>query len=285
MTLDTLAVLRPPLEECRAVMVLELERGEFQLPIMPQAASEVCRLADDPSAQISDLPALIERDQALAGHVLRAANSAAVRGSEEITSLQHAILRLGMRFVSNAAFAVSMRREIFALPDLANEAAAIWRQALAAGAFGREIARFKRLNVEGQYLCGLLHTVGKPVLLQKGAQLRRRHGWALSNGDLMELATDLHRGVGARLARAWNLPRQVAAACEHYLAPEEAVDFELECAMTYLSHHLARWALDGEELNVQGSRALELLNLYPEDVESLLEQKENVLKAVNALQL
>jgi HD-like signal output (HDOD) protein len=274
-------------EECRRVFLEELERRELQLPVLPQVASQVLELTNDPGSDISDLARLIQRDQSLAGHVLRAANSAAFHRGETITSLQHAVTRLGMKFIADAAFAVSLRGETFCVPGFAPEAAQIWQHALAAGAFGREIARLKRHNVEGQYLCGLLHTVGKPVALQQLGRLRAQHKWPLSNADMLGLATACHAQLGARLATAWKLPRQVAVVCEWYLSPEGAPEFPEEAAMTLFSHELARWLMTGEVSAeaIAGHPILQTLNLYPDDVAGLLEKKETVLALVNDLRL
>ena len=54
-----------------------METGELELPILPEAAAsvlEACRDEDKGPRQVADT---LQRDPALAGHVLRVANSAA----------------------------------------------------------------------------------------------------------------------------------------------------------------------------------------------------------------
>ena len=43
-------------------------------------------------------------------------------------------------------------------------------------AYAKEIARLRRSNVEGAFLCGLLHDIGKPVLLQTLVDIQRSFG-------------------------------------------------------------------------------------------------------------
>lgn len=266
----------------------ELERGEFELPVLPAVAQDVRRLTQDPGADLSDLAALIQRDPSLAGHVLRAANSAALGSGQAITSLQQAVTRLGMQFIADAAFAVSVRGQLFNVRGFLAEAADAWRMAVASAEFGREIARLKRLNVEGQYLCGLLHNVGKPVALQRLSTLRSERGWRVDNGDLLQVADECHPTVGARLAVAWRLPRQVAVVCEWHRRPLEAPAFQEETAMAYLSHRLAGWMLAGGggesgESELREDPVAEVLNFYPDDMSHLLARASAVASAVQAL--
>jgi HD-like signal output (HDOD) protein len=275
------------LREYRQQFEEELNRGKLELPLLPQAASQVLSLANDPNSDLSDLAALIQRDQALASHVLRAANSAAFNGGEPICSLQQAITRLGMKFVADIAFAISVRGEVFTVPGFSQEAVQIWQHALASAAFGREIARLKRVNIEGQYLCGLLHTVGKPVALTKLARMRDHFQWPLSNAEILQLAAACHPQLGARLATAWNLPRQVATVCQWYPAPEAAPEFVDEVAMTFLSHQLARWATEdaGSAEEIAEHPVVEMLSIYPDELATLTEKMPQVLASVRELHL
>ena len=59
-----------------------------------------------------------------------------------------------------------MQSGVFRVPGYEPVLNQLWRHALASGAFAKEIARVRRLNVESAFLCGLLHSVGKPALLQ-----------------------------------------------------------------------------------------------------------------------
>ena len=49
----------------------------------------------------------------------------------------------------------------------------LWAHSAAAGAWAREIARLRRMNVESAFLIGLMHDIGRPVLLQLVSDLAR----------------------------------------------------------------------------------------------------------------
>src|SRR5262245_30521979 len=60
-----------------AAVAERLASGKLDLPLLPRVASQVIALVGDAKADANQLAALIHRDPALAGHVLRIANSPA----------------------------------------------------------------------------------------------------------------------------------------------------------------------------------------------------------------
>lgn len=245
-------------------------------------------MTSDPNADLRELSALIHRDQALAGHVLRIANSAAYAGSVPIVSLQQAVTRLGMQLLAEIALALSVQGETFHVPNFQNEVKRLWRHSLASGTYGKEVARLKRQNVEGQFLCGLLHTVGKPVVLQSVAEWQKETHETLDLETVRSIMDEFHCEIGALIASTWKLPQQVQISCSFYPRYAEATTFRQETAMTYLSDRLAQWIVSPETSTEDALRTdpvLTVLNLYPEEVDTLLARKDDVAKIVDVMNL
>jgi len=285
---DVLEQVEPDLAACWLTMLDEIRQGGLKLPLMPRAAQRVIGLANDPNSDVADLVDVIQKDQALAGHILRIANSAAFGAAESISSLQQAATRLGMKFIADSAFAISLKSDMFRIPGLEDVAASIWKHALAAGVYGREIARAKRHNIESQYLCSLLHTIGKPVALNLLATLRARNQWRVANSDLILLTETAHAQLGSTLAAQWDLPRQIIHVCQWYQFPGRSPEFEQETAMTYLSSRLGQWVVQPEawaEDELRQGPVFQLLNLYPDEVDELLERREEVIATVDAMNI
>ena len=256
-----------------------IDRKALKLPVLPEIPSRVLAMTTNPEMDISELSDLIHKDQALAGHVLRISNSAAYAGTRQIASLTQAIARLGARLVGDIAFSISLQSEVFHIKGFERFVDRMWKQALAAGLFGKEIARIRRKNVEGQYLCGLLHAVGKPVILQAAIELQDSLQMQLDPETAEILIEEFHASVGSILTFAWGLPDQVSKACLYYLCYEEAPTYKQEITATYLSSQLAgmldpEYPVDREEL--AQDPAFQAINLYPEDVERLLDKKDEV---------
>src|SRR5438132_707575 len=72
------------------------------------------------------------------------------------------------------------------------------------------IARARRWNVEEGFLCGLLHDVGRPVLLQAMVDLHRELGYPLDRQSAFAAMDEFHCRVGKYLTEEWTLPARVA---------------------------------------------------------------------------
>jgi HD-like signal output (HDOD) protein len=278
--------LESELTECWDAIFQEIDSGELELPLMPRNAQEVICLANDQNADLADLAAVIQRDQDLAGQVLRFANSATFDSGQTVSSLQQAASRLGVEFIANAALAITLKSDFFRIPELETVATDIWKHALASAFYGREIACVKRCNVECQYLCGLLHTIGKPVGLKLLSSMKKRGQITLPTDDLVRLSEAAHSQIGTRLAQNWGLPKQVIYVCQWYQSPGLAEEFQDETAMTYLSDLLARQVLNPDRVDeeaLQADGVFEQLNLCPDEVAELFERGAEVGTMVNSM--
>ena len=81
-----------PLPEAyRIGLEARIESGKLDLPLLPDAAMEVMNLSNSEKANPGKLADILHRDQTLAGHVLRIANSPAYKPRMPITSLRQAV--------------------------------------------------------------------------------------------------------------------------------------------------------------------------------------------------
>jgi putative nucleotidyltransferase with HDIG domain len=271
----------------RAAVADRLAGGDLRLPLLPRVASEVVALVGNAKTDANRLAELIHRDPALAGHVLRIANSPAYMPRMPIVSLQQAVSRLGFNIVAEIAFAASVQGGVFKVPGYEQVLLELWRHALTSGAFAKEVARARRLNVESAFLCGLLHAVGKPALLQLVTDVARSRALALEPATLFALLDDLHAVVGVRIAEQWQLPKPVIAAIEHYARYDQAGGFRQDAMITYLADRLATHALQpaafGSDDAFRDTKVIADLNLYPDDVSGLLSRKQRVLEQISAM--
>lgn len=273
-------------EAIRAAVSARLAAGTFEVPMLPQVASQVSILASSADADAARLSALIHRDPVLAGHVLRIANSPAYMPRMPIVSLQQAVARLGLQVVAEIAFAASVQSGVFRVPGYESVLKQLWRHALASGAFAKEIARARRSNVESAFLCGLLHAVGRPAMLQLVTDAAKALHLTLPPARVFSLLDDGHQAVGAIIAAKWELPKPVVAAIAHYADYREAKSFQHEAMVTCLCDRLATdLTVDGafDQTTVREHPVFADLNLYPDDVTALLAKKDSVARTVDAM--
>ena len=265
-----------------------VDRKELKLPVLPEVPSKVLAMTTNPEMNISELCDLIHRDQALASHVLRVSNSAAYAGSRQIASLTQAITRLGARLVGDIAFSISLQTDVFQIQGFESIVNNLWRHALASGLYGKEIARMRRRNIEGQYLCGLLHGIGKPVILQAAIELKEQLNIPLDKTIAKTLMDEFHASVGSILTFTWGLPDIVSKTSLYYSCYEEAPAYKDETIATYLSGLLANMVLNPDTFKLEHIRkdpAFQALNLYPDDIQILLDKSSTISDMLAAMAL
>ena len=284
---STVPIQQEESEALRTRITTQLEQGTLDLPLLPVVAHQVLQLSGDPNADATKLSTLIQQDQALAGQILRIANSPAYAPRSPIVSLQQAIAWLGMTMLAGLAFSVSVQSGIFTIKGYEKEIRGLWCQALATGLYGKEIARRIRHNVENAFLCGLLHTIGKPVLLHLILTSQSNHEVSPSWKILEPIIQEFHISAGTKLAEVWKLPEPVQEAIRLYSDDtyHQATLPTKGAIITCLADHLASYALSSSSLNEEALRALPViqdLNFYPDDMDALLELREGIQQSIEA---
>lgn len=264
-----------------------IESGELQLPMLPEVARKLLSEEFRERATAREMGDLIHRDQTLAGNILRVANSAAFSAGVPIVSLQQAVVRMGLERIRELTMAVVLESGIFQVPVAKDRVLAMWKHSASAGAFAKEVARVRRANVEGAFLCGLFHDLGKPVVLLALFEATKHQGEHPTEEIQAAAVKELHVPAGHILAKRWSLPESVGdAIASHHLAEqgEPVSDFAITAA---LGSHLAHWALEqGEEEaardEIVKDALWQRLNLYPADAETVLNKKAEVVKFAEA---
>jgi putative nucleotidyltransferase with HDIG domain len=263
-----------------------LVAGEWELPILPETGAAVLAACRDERSGARQVARLLERDPTLSARVLSVANSAAYAVHEPIVSLTQAIGRMGVTAVSEIMVAAVVRSGAF-LPDRHLELIAdVWPHSAVAAAWGREIARLQRRNVEGAFLCGLLHDVGRPIVLQGLIDHERTCRTTLDEGALREALDELHAEVGGRLVRCWSLPDWMADAVTLHHEPALAVEHRAEVMTTALACRLAHWSLEGRGETPGDLGRLPMLaelGIYAEEIDALLSLHPRVLESAGRL--
>jgi putative nucleotidyltransferase with HDIG domain len=273
-------------EPFQAIMLKRLESADLDLPLLPTLAWELIAMiqADDVDAQ--HFADLIHRDQALAGHVLRLANSAAFRPRLPIVSLQQAVNRLGTSQLAELAFAVALRSRVFHVPGYESDMRDLWAHSMATAAYGKEIAHLARTHAEGAFLCGLLHDIGKPIMLQLLIDLQKELQATLAP-QLVRLAMDAyHVLAGSRLATSWNLPLHVVESIMYHHHQDATPVCVEAVAITRLADAVAYHILTPETDNQEPAHLLSLLadlNCDGVDLHTILAKREEVLRLVGEM--
>jgi len=257
-----------------------LRRGKLQLPPLPGAAVQLMELAQKTNVDAAQLSQVIHQDQALAGRVLQVANTGSFRGVSEIVSLQQAVARLGSNLITELACAASLQ-SAFRSPAHAERMAQCGRYSIATALFAKEVARAGRRNVELAFLCGLMHNLGEATVLYI---VGKRKGIAPEALDLC--IEELRSEAGLAVAQTWRLPEPVKAAICSYPRPEHAPEAMAEpVATASLARYLTERLFEPEGcVPTSEAPGLDILNLYPDELEAVLDEGERIREAVAAME-
>ncbi len=201
-----------------------LGRGGLQLPPMPQVILRVHRLIDSGLFNMEDLARGVELDPALASKMVGVANSPFYAGLEPAQSVRDAIVRIGMIETRNILMAILLRSRVFRVPGFEQLTQDMWEHALAASVTTRALAAHLRIDPDLAFLGGLVHDVGRAVILSCAGDLRRRsRGQIQPDLTLLQaLMERLHAPLGAIVTDPWHLGDDLAAAITHHHQPEAA---------------------------------------------------------------
>lgn len=199
-----------------AELLAQAVAGLDDLPVLPEISQRILALLKDPEFNIGQLAAIIREDPVLALAIMKQANSPAFGGLHEIRDINAACSRLGMRTIANTVQLVA-NRNLFITGNtlLRKSMERLWRHSAATAHCANEIARLTMVpNLESIFLAGLIHDVGKVMLLDLVASPRSGVVRALqSNPQLLdEVLENLHSLLGLILCQAWNLPPSFRAA-------------------------------------------------------------------------
>ena len=258
---------------------------ECELPVLPEVAAQLLKLTSDVNCEVAEIIALIKRDQSLTGHLLRIANSLRYNTGVAVSSIQQAVARLGLLCVREIVVLISCQCKVFCVPEFESEVRHSFRRSLTAAAFAQEIARTRRLNVEEAFLSGLLHDVGRPILLQALAPLRHQLEASAVAQTMSAVAEAYRIPLAARLIISWDLSVRIAEAVQYQQSPQNAPTCLLQAAVVNLAIDLATSALDPAQVSLETDEPhpmLGVLSLYPEQFSAIVRNRDKILEWVNS---
>jgi len=221
--LDELGPLDQMEVELREQLASLIRTDNLQIPPLPQVAVELHQLASSPHAEIDQAVEIVRRDAPLAAQVMRVVASVFYRpAGGAVTSLEKAVMRIGLNPLRDIAFATLMG-EVFRCPALDGPMRALHRHAFVCACGTALVCRQLGVDTHYGFLCGLMHDVGRYVIYAALADRGRRDRRWLRPDFALRPFEQLHQELGVLVVSRWKLPDLVKdAAGLHHHAPEKA---------------------------------------------------------------
>jgi putative nucleotidyltransferase with HDIG domain len=203
------------------------------LPSLPTLYVKVIDELNSPNSSIQKIAEIISRDVGMTAKILQLANSAFFGLSQHVNNPLRAVTILGLDTIKALIMTVHIFSQFDRSTPTGFSITDLWTHSMQCGVLAKTIAKAEdqgRIAVEDAFMGGLLHDVGKLVLI---ANLSDRYGEAMAiaaetNRPLWEAEHQVfgttHAQVGAYLMGLWGLPDRIVEAIAFHHNPTECLD-------------------------------------------------------------
>lgn len=230
----------------------ELIQETITIPTLPALLARLNAVLAREDAGTREVGDVIAEDPATATKVLRVANTAFYGLREPVLSVRHAASVLGVDVLRNLVLQASLIRDYERLEVLETfDIRQVWEHSILTAQVSQLLARRSRpgpdtrMKLDEYYTCGLLHDVGKVVMVDAlGEPYLEVLGTARREGTPSYLHEKkvfgyTHGEVGGTVAYLWRLPDPAVGAIECHHHPRTRIRRVPEQATVALADEIA----------------------------------------------
>ncbi|RSZ56478.1 HDOD domain-containing protein [Massilia atriviolacea] len=193
-----------------AIVLDDVLKRLADLPSLPAVVMELLTSIDQEDIDITVLAKKVSHDQALTAKTLRLANSSLYGLQVRVTTIQQAITYLGFQTTRNLITASALTGCFAEGRCAAFDHKAFWRHSIGSACCAKVLARRVRFNQDYAFTAGLLHDIGRlvlvssfPDLYQQVMEYRAANDTYVQDAELAVMGVD-HVQAGMALAEHWN---------------------------------------------------------------------------------
>lgn len=202
-----------------------------KLPSLSPTVAKVIEVANNLNSSPRELVTVIKMDPVLTGKVLKLVNSAYFALSQEVTSLERAIIMLGLNTIKNLALSTAVLDQFsskkFKISGFNIDE--FWKHSLAVAVASKVMAvklNIPKLYREEFFIAGLIHDLGKLIVAQYYPDEMSAILKCVNENKIPILLAEnreinfTHPEIGEKIAEKWKLsPALVNAIASHH-APD-----------------------------------------------------------------
>jgi len=197
------------------------------LPTLPEVAMEMLQNLDDEESSLDMVTEKIALDQSVTAKLLRLANSSYYGNNSKVVTLQQATAMLGVKNVKNLIRTTALSNKFPAANCPTFDFKAFWRHSVATAICAELISRALHMKHDFAFTAGLLHDIGKlvlvtcyPVNYEQVLRYQKETDCLLIEAEKHVLHVD-HVDAGLALATHWNFSEAVCDAIRGHHHPEQ----------------------------------------------------------------
>lgn len=187
-------------------------------PPQPHLIAPIMAEMAKPLPDLKAIATLISGDVTLASSLLKMVNSPFYGLNRKVTSVEEAVVLVGMRRTLHMVRALSLSRSFKPMPGMES----FWEDTARNAMFALMLAAELALDGDLAYLMGLFHDCGILLLMQQQTdyldvfrQSTESAEFSLADLEFCRYNTD-HARVGSVFARYWYLPETIVKAIENH---------------------------------------------------------------------
>jgi putative nucleotidyltransferase with HDIG domain len=260
------------------------------LPTIPGVLKKLLAVIENPRVSLNEISNFISNDPALATKVLKMVNSPIYGFPGRISSVNQAVILLGLNVVKGLLLGVS----VFDL--MQKSMIGLWEHSIGCAVVARIIAKKKQFKEPEEVSAGgLLHDIGKVILILQFPNDYQKaiHEAIKDNKTIAEAERDFfaanHTSAGAWMAQKWSFPRNLTDMIECHHKPHLAKNAPFQTAVVHLSDVLLRgrgFGFAGDNMVPPVNPATwEKLQLSKADIMDVLSEAEDALEMTKDLAL
>ncbi|HOO73475.1 MAG TPA: HDOD domain-containing protein [Spirochaetota bacterium] len=215
------------------------------LPTLPRHIVDLKKMCSDPTVSIENLATKISRDPSLTADVLRLANSAGISAGRHIENITDAIVIIGLKNLDLILTTVAAKT---ILEKRYRRFEQIWNHCNKTASYARIIANKYGLKkiAESAFIAGLLHDIGKIVLLAVDMNKVREIAEIVHNKKMIsstileEISLGIsHESIGSMIAEKWNFPDYIIETIKTHHSPLNTSEpYSALVAVVYMANML-----------------------------------------------
>ncbi|SJN56569.1 HDOD domain protein [Vibrio ruber DSM 16370] len=233
-----------------------------ELPRIESLLQELLEMVNQEDVDFNALSKKIAMDQVLSARLLRMANSVYFGGSKTISSVNDALIRVGIGAVKTLVVASVLSSAFNQVKTLDMDQ--YWSDTFEISVIASQLAPAAGLNKNEAFTIGVLHNVGELMIhslvpeLASEIQAKIKHGMAPLEAQKQVLETTAP-ALGGKLATRWKFPDSVVDAIEHSENPDAATTSPQYARLIHLSRmiheHWDLLASEQEKFNFMAKQA------------------------------
>ncbi len=250
------------------------------VPTVPSVLKQLSTIIENPKISLNEISHFVSKDPALTTKILQMVNSALYGFPGRISSVNHAVMLLGLNVVKGLLLSVSvfeiMHKAMIGLRE----------HSIGVAIASKVIAQKKGLKEpEEVFVAGLLHDVGKVILIlmypdeyEKAVKESETSAIAIFDTERNHFS-ETHAAVAGWLSEKWHFPKKLCDCLANHHRPQVSTLAPLETSIVHMADILVKArgiGFSGDnlvpELNPQ---AHEILNLTEADLREVLKELED----------